>query len=227
MGSRTRGKGRWSVFGFLMPCTLCFTKLETTVYTLLIQNVELNSNNFNLMLTGSFIPHTWIEPLIIVGSMLVLGELRNNLATDHKIIESRGSCHVKEMVTWQQSNVNSLMQGSGGPWENVSPSVGRNYKLRAWWARWGCGNWDKGPGTNVVGRIVESKPGMGNCPNSYRHASLCCTLLYCISQVLLFFSLFFFLTKLKVCVSQPCFQQVFRLHLSNTVCSLHVCVMHW
>ena len=131
------------------------------------------------------------------------------------------------MVTWQQSNVNSLMQGSGGPWENVSPSVGRNYKLRAWWARWGCGNWDKGPGTNVVGRIVESKPGMGNCPNSYRHASLCCTLLYCISQVLLFFSLFFFLTKLKVCVSQPCFQQVFRLHLSNTVCSLHVCVSHF
>ena len=71
------------------------------------------------------------------------------------------------------------------------------------------------------------KPGMGNCPNSYRHASLCCTLLYCISQVLLFFSLFFFLTKLKVCVSQPCFQQVFRLHLSNTVCSFYVCVSHF
>ena len=29
--------------------------------------------------------------------------------------------------------MNSLMQGSGGPWESVSLSVGSNYNLCAWY----------------------------------------------------------------------------------------------
>ena len=46
------------------------------------------------------------------------------------------------------------MQGSGGPWESISLSVGSKYKLSAWQAGQGCPNHDQGPGSHRVGCIV-------------------------------------------------------------------------
>ena len=111
----------------------------------------------------------------------------------------------------------------------ICPSVGSNYKLRAWRGGWGCGNPDQGPGSRMVGPVVwRQSLGWKTALDSYRHTSLCCTLLYCISQVLLFFSLFFFFNKLKVCqptllaasLSAPCFQQ----HLL-TSCLCHILII--
>ena len=59
--------------------------------------------------------------------------------------------------------MNSLMQGSGGPWESISLSVGSNHKLCAW--RAGC--LVIGPGTRFSHgglHSLKTKPGKGNCP---------------------------------------------------------------